>query len=165
MFKSKYKIVPWIKVIIWMMLLFYFSSQPGAQSDGLSKKFTGTVINAVGNVVSADMQKNTVKKITLNYDHLVRKSAHFFIYFILGILVKSAFAKNNVKGYKSLLYSLAICFVFAGSDEFHQLFVPGRGAQFSDVMLDSCGAFTGIIFFVIISNVYNKKLKLRRVEK
>ena len=32
----------------------------------------------------------------------------------------------------------------ARSDEFHQLFVPGRGAQVKDVLIDTAGAIVGI---------------------
>ena len=34
---------------------------------------------------------------------------------------------------------------YAGTDEFHQLFVPGRSGQITDVILDSCGVLTGVL--------------------
>lgn len=46
-----------------------------------------------------------------------------------------------------MLLALATCIVYAVSDEIHQLFVPGRGAQVKDVMIDSTGAFAGIIIY------------------
>jgi VanZ family protein len=37
-----------------------------------------------------------------------------------------------------------ICVLCAMLDEFHQLFVPGRGAQVKDVIIDTVGAIVGI---------------------
>jgi len=43
--------------------------------------------------------------------------------------------------------------LYACTDEIHQLFVPGRGAQMSDVLLDSAGAGLGIVLFVTIRRI------------
>ncbi|GAA4069041.1 hypothetical protein GCM10022410_13710 [Amphibacillus indicireducens] len=39
---------------------------------------------------------------------------------------------------------MAICVLFAISDEVHQLFVPGRAGQVMDVVIDTTGAIAGI---------------------
>lgn len=44
--------------------------------------------------------------------------------------------------------ALVICAVYAATDEFHQLFVDGRGFQFSDIFLDFCGALLGVLVVV-----------------
>jgi len=62
---------------------------------------------------------------------------------ILGMLVFRALAKNGFKG-RGALISFLICAVYATSDEFHQLFVPGRGCQLKDVVIDSTGYIVGI---------------------
>jgi VanZ family protein len=36
------------------------------------------------------------------------------------------------------------------SDEVHQFFVPSRGVQVTDVMIDSAGAFVGIGMYGVI---------------
>ena len=36
-----------------------------------------------------------------------------------------------------------LSFLYACSDEFHQFFIAGRSAQFTDVMIDTCGALIG----------------------
>ena len=41
---------------------------------------------------------------------------------------------------RALLISLLICIAFAASDEWHQTFVPGRGGNVRDVMIDTAGA-------------------------
>jgi VanZ family protein len=42
------------------------------------------------------------------------------------------------------------CILYAISDEVHQLFVLGRGAQVVDVLIDSLGAFVGIGMYRVI---------------
>jgi len=80
---------------------------------------------------------------------LMRKSAHFIAYLILGFLVSHAM-KNEVSTattWKRRGASLLLCVAYAISDEFHQLFVPGRGPLLKDVFIDGSGAALGIILY------------------
>ncbi|MFP5109854.1 VanZ family protein [Neobacillus sp. C211] len=52
---------------------------------------------------------------------------------------------------------IGICVLFAVSDEFHQLFVAGRGAQVKDVFIDSAGAIVGIVIYGIVNRFLSKK--------
>ena len=50
--------------------------------------------------------------------------------------------------------------VYAISDEVHQIFVDGRGAAVTDVMIDSGGAAIGAsIAYVVIMRAIKKRLK------
>ena len=49
-----------------------------------------------------------------------------------------------------MLVAGLICVGFAAGDEYHQSFVAGRGPSKKDVMIDSIGAFFGILFVRII---------------
>jgi len=40
---------------------------------------------------------------------------------------------------RSTTVALAVVFAYAAGDEPHQVFVPARTAQISDVLLDTCG--------------------------
>ncbi|MBQ3466792.1 MAG: VanZ family protein, partial [Oscillospiraceae bacterium] len=44
----------------------------------------------------------------------------------------------------AFLTGLLFCFLYACSDEFHQLFVPGRAGMFSDVLIDTVGVLFGL---------------------
>ena len=81
----------------------------------------------------------------------VRKAAHFVMFLGLGILTLCTLGSYN-GALRWRLYAAAwlFCVLCAIGDEFHQLFVPGRGAQFSDVCLDSVGALTGIVLVFIV---------------
>jgi VanZ family protein len=140
----------WLIVVIWMIVIYHFSAQPVYDSRNLSTGVTEHIVE-------------TVKKVTptleINQDrfhHLLRKNAHFFIYLILAILVSNALKRSGIKGTRFLISTLGICVLYAISDEVHQLFVSGRGAEVKDVFIDSAGVMTGLILYVIVS-----KLKYR----
>lgn len=61
----------------------------------------------------------------------------------------NALRVSGVIGFKGFLFSLVFCILYAISDEVHQVFVPGRGAQVTDVLIDSFGAFIGIGMYVV----------------
>ena len=47
-------------------------------------------------------------------------------------------------------------FIYACIDEIHQLFIPGRGSQIRDVLIDSIGAIMGLIFINLIFMLKNR---------
>lgn len=65
---------------------------------------------------------------------LIRKAAHFTNYGILFWLL----IRGPLRGRPYV--ALALCVLYAMTDEAHQYFVPGRGPSLYDVALDSCGA-------------------------
>jgi len=145
---TKFKIyIAWFLVILWMSVIFYMSSQHAVASDSMSKGVTKLIIQFVSVIYPLDIEVDTTQLWVDRFNHTVRKMAHVTEYLILGVLVANAYKKSGVRGYKLLMYSLILCFVYAASDEFHQYFVPGRGPGWSDVMLDSFGAALGIIIY------------------
>ena len=51
---------------------------------------------------------------------------------------------------KGILIPWAVATVYAATDEFHQLFVPGRSGQISDVLLDSAGVMAGLLVLAAV---------------
>lgn len=140
------KILSWAAMVLWMALIFYLSHQPATASNELSTGITAVIIQAVEKVISgADLDISS-------FNHLVRKSAHFFAYLILGILVIKALSRSGTSGYKGIFLALFFCLLCAIADEAHQLLVPGRGGQLKDVILDSTGASIGIFVFRCFSS-------------
>src|SRR5699024_8794631 len=80
---------------------------------------------------------------------IIRKGAHFSAYFILAIFVIFAL-KQQVAHFRSYGIAFIICFLFAASDEFHQLFIPGGSGEMKDVLLDSSGSFLGLVGFASV---------------
>lgn len=80
----------------------------------------------------------------------LRKYAHFFIYLFLGIIVKNALSVSGVKGFTAFAIALGICALKGVTDEIHQAFVPGRIPLVMDVVIDTAGAFVGIVVYSIM---------------
>jgi VanZ family protein len=78
------------------------------------------------------------------WDMLVKKGGHMLGYALLAIALYHAL--NNGRRSTKLLFVLALGIValYAGSDEFHQRFTPGRTASLRDVGIDVTGALIGI---------------------
>ena len=64
---------------------------------------------------------------------IVRKCAHMTEYAILTFLLYKTFVHKQNPLIKSFLFTV----LYACSDEFHQLFIPGRAGQIRDVCIDS----------------------------
>lgn len=153
-----YKILSWIAALLWMALIFYLSHQPATTSNALSTGITEVLVKTVERVApnaNIDIQ---------SFNNIVRKNAHFLAYLALGVLVINALRRSGVNEYRSVVLALGICVLFAISDEVHQLFVPGRGGQVSDVLIDSAGASVGMGIYLLVSRVINSWLRaLRKV--
>ena len=138
------KILSWAAVILWMALIFFFSAQVAEQSDQLSTGITEKIVEAVEKVIPGS------GLVAESMNHVVRKNAHFFVYLVLGALAANAFYSSGVRGFKGIAAALVVCILYAVSDEIHQLFVPGRSGQFTDVLIDSAGAAVGSFVICII---------------
>ena len=63
-----------------------------------------------------------------------------------------------------MIISFGASVLFAISDEIHQFFVPGRGCEVTDMIIDSIGGFIGV--FMAIAVVYTiLKIKNRKNNK
>lgn len=132
----------WILAVLWMAFIFYCSAQPALQSMEMSSGLTEFVVQALRRwfpELGIPMEA---------WHGLTRKLAHFAIYFVLGVLVLQALRASGNDWKRAIPMALTICVLYAISDEFHQLFVPGRGAQFTDVILDSAGSALGVYLFL-----------------
>lgn len=127
---------------------------------------------------------------------IVRKCAHFTEYTLLGISLlftireycrlqqagklfkkKAGFPPEGAKQksgfpFKKKTAAAAWCTgtLYAISDEFHQIFIPGRSCEVRDILIDSLGILTGIVLSMVlgyfIKRIHEKKLshkKQRRV--
>lgn len=85
---------------------------------------------------------------------LVRKSAHFCSYGLLGALAffswRATLPSLARWTFRWSLLALLIAVTAGGLDEFHQSFVPSRGSSLHDVFLD----FTGAVFFQLVIAIW-----------
>src|SRR5699024_5090243 len=133
-------ILSWSAVLIWMGVIFFLSHQPGSQPSDLSSGITDVIVHTLQHIVPFLPMEDVF------FHHFIRKSAHFTAYCILGILVIHALSEPNWRRYMT---AFLIAVVYAMTDEFHQLFIPGRSGELRDVAIDSVGAATGIGIYML----------------
>lgn len=134
--------------LLWMVVIFMLSHQSASISSGQS----GVFVEQLHYIApSIDQQLLTF---------LVRKGAHIFAYFVLGILMVNALRQVNLSKFKfnrPATLSIIVCALYAASDEFHQLFISGRSGEIRDIIIDSCAATVGVfIISIFCKNIANK---------
>ena len=133
------KIFKFVLVILCMLTIFFFSSDTGDESSKKSGFFVAIVQNIVGNKLD--------EKDTETVTFIVRKTAHFTIYFLLGFLLINLFREYFVIDKKMFFILILLCMLYACSDEIHQSFVLNRTGKIEDVFLDTVGASLGIFAY------------------
>lgn len=140
------RIISFMILVLWMGVIFSFSAkvatESGAQSSGvvrLIEDFLEKIFPKARNISAEEWH---------SFEILLRKTAHGVIYFVLGILCANFIASCAV--HRKTVISAAICLIYAISDEIHQVFVPGRSGQISDVIIDFSGSIIGIYLFILI---------------
>lgn len=148
---KKRKVIAWTLVILWMAVIFMFS-QMGHDASGNSSR------NVLGRVVSVFVHENAEE--TTEVLHVpFRKFCHLGEYFILAILVFYLLSLYNIRLKQVYIITLMWCFIYACSDEIHQIFIAGRGPRFFDVCVDTCGSVLYLSFRLLLLDKKKKKRK------
>ena len=157
--KKKTSLKVWIYrvlVILWMTIIFLHSSMDAtdsSQESGVVVTFITEHFVPGYEKMDAEQQAKVTDTVTL----IVRKGAHMAEYAILGFLLVGALEIRHL----GILWLVAwmIAIAYAGTDEFHQTFVPGRIGELRDVCVDGVGALIGVTVAIWI-----EKIKLRKAD-
>ena len=157
---KKVAVASWVLVALWMVAIFVLSSDDGEISSYRSNQLLVFLTENMGLVLSESF---------IGKAYAIRKFAHFFEYFVLGIFAVNAIVKTSeaVKRptmrstFHAAALSLAFCSAYAVTDELHQLFVPGRAASGWDVLIDTAGAAVGIMIFSLVRMLLHSIRKRR----
>ena len=150
------KIISIIVVILIISVIFMFSNQDSTKSQGVSSSL---IIKIAEKIKGHELDTTEKTEMISKYLYLVRKCAHFFLYFLLGISILILYKNLNIQK-RLLLYAILTCLLYAISDEIHQIFIPGRTAKVIDIFIDTCGAAVGItcVYFLFLrKKLINKK--------
>lgn len=145
-----------ILCIFWMLVIFWFSAQVADDSQEMSDFF----VRLLDALFSLDIMKNEIIQDMTSF--LVRKAAHMSEYAVLAILFGL-----TIREYKKepwLLLALTATAAYAATDEFHQLFVPGRSGQLKDVLIDTAGGALGLGLLALILYLQRRR-KMKEYEK
>lgn len=147
--------------IAWMIFIFFMSSMEQEESASQSS----TVIDFICSVFVrgySEMPPAVKLEMQEKLTFPVRKGAHMTEYAILGMLLsltvyeyfvtyENFTVKNSgllseseeISEKKALPPALVIGFLYACSDEIHQIFVRGRSGEIRDVLIDTTGVLAG----------------------
>ena len=154
------RVVFWLLTLIWIGVIFYFSSQPAPQSADLSRKVTEQIVHNVSDTQHVVMDDSD--SLFKRWHTFVRKMAHFFLYLGLGVLAMNLCLSYKLSNKRTAFVSLVFSALYALFDEMHQHFVPGRCFLWTDVLLDSISALLGMSL-VWGSVILIKKLKNSKI--
>lgn len=141
------KVVPILLVIVWLMVIFNFSSDEGSVSQSKSQVITNYIHE------NYDEVAEKVDESLLHY--LVRKTAHVTLYFVLCLVVMNALYFGGFRGKGLFTRAFLICVFYASLDEIHQKFISNRTGQLKDVYIDSIGIILAIALALTMEKAYN----------
>lgn len=142
-----------ILAIIWMGVIFMFSAQVSDESKSSSNKVTSAVVNTVISIKKENISEEKRQKIIEDKTFIVRKTAHFTEYFILGLILILYLQTKEKLTTKYIILAIIFCVLYATSDEIHQLFVDGRSCKIMDILIDTCGSSLAILGFTSIYKI------------
>lgn len=133
-----YVLISWLLVLLILGGIFGLSAQDAEESKELSDSIVSKIIEWISLYIDGE---------------LLRKIAHMLEFTALSFSLNNAIFATFEKKNASLI-SFILTIIVMISDEIHQIFVPGRAFQFSDLLIDGIGAVLGIIIYLIIYKIF-----------
>lgn len=132
-----YVSITWISVAVCMTVIFWLSSQNGEESSELSSSFVDIIL----------------EQLRLYFDEgILRTCAHGLEFMGLSLLTFNAVYSTWEHRFTFLITWLSSV-LYAVTDEIHQIFVPERAFQITDILVDGAGAFLGALAAFIILKI------------
>lgn len=141
------KIISFIVLILWMIVIFSFSSADANKSTGTSDKVITTMIEIKDKITNNETPNNEKEIIVKNSSFYIRKIAHITEYLILGFLMFNLLKQYSVT---NIYYAIGLSILYSCTDEFHQLFISGRSGSIRDVLIDSIGILIGTYLYKLL---------------
>ena len=120
--------------ILWALLIFILSSRPNP-------------ISFLPYETIWEIEHTRI--LGVRGDNILWGLGHAFAYAVLAFLVVRAFSFYRDPTSRLFWAAFAVCFLYGISDEIHQLFVPGRGFQYIDILMDGVGALIGLTVYAL----------------
>lgn len=143
---SMKRLVGYISVGLWMVVIFLFSNQDST----ISKQQSGTIVDFIESLGSS------LGEDVLTF--LTRKAAHILVYLVLGVLVYNLVRTYELSRRRTVLISICVALGYAAFDEIHQLFIPGRSGELRDVLIDTTAASIGVGVYALIEKINANRL-------
>jgi len=141
----------WLLTIVWMVLIF------SASADSHSAQHSSYLFMPLLHWLFPNLPDDQAERL----HHYFRKCCHLTEYAILALLVRRTFLHGVKTGFPPWSGRLTggvvgVVFLYACTDEFHQIFVPTRTPLFSDVCIDTAGGATGLLLAWLWQRAWKK---------
>ena len=130
-------------IVLTVGFIWINSALPAADSKELSGSFSG-LLEKILNFIHCP---SGIEDFLLTN---IRKVAHAVEYAVIGFELGFLWAGLH-KGFQGLWNAWSTVLAIAVFDETIQLFATARGPQITDVLLDTAGGTTGILFVYLLS--------------
>ncbi|CCV65185.1 VanZ like family protein [Paracholeplasma brassicae] len=130
-----------IIALFWSGFIFYNSLMPASVSSsqsGLIRDLIYPIITKVGIPIELP-----------DLEFIIRKLAHFFVFFVFSILWFIYFM-CSLSSKKTIKHVIGLGLLQAIIDETIQLFADGRSGEVRDVLIDFSGVLFGLLLSLII---------------
>lgn len=154
---KRVRILSWVPAIVLLSIIFSFSTQTGTESGSLSYQISYTIVEWKNCLFQEHKEPQQLAVDAEQIHHLVRKIAHMTEYFLLACSFAFPLYLYNIRGMRLFLFTIGLCLVAAGLDEYHQSFVDGRGPSVKDVGIDFLGAVLGSVTYIGMGHLFQKR--------
>ena len=134
------KYLAWLPALCIAAAIFFFSAQPADVSTEVSSGVTRLLLAVAMKLNLMQAAPERLYELCELLSTPVRKCAHITEFSVLHVSVLFGLRQWGFSGKKWLRTALMATVFYACTDEFHQIFVPGRAGMIQDVMIDSIGA-------------------------
>ena len=148
-------IIGFILTILWMIVIYSFSAKTSAELD-VKNSFIVTTVAKIIKPNYESLADTELDNFLSTISFFVSKTAHYTEYAILAFFLFYAFAFIKKYGLRYSIIVLISC-LYAISDEFHQKFSSGRTPRIQDVMIDTLGAITAVLFIEFILTIHRMR--------
>ncbi len=138
------KFITGLLVIAWMASIFAFSAQDATESSQTSQSVSYRIAKWQDRLFGQGKTEEELLHQAEGMQLFVRKGAHMGEYAMLAMLLAVHLGCYPIPKKRALLLALLLAACYAATDEFHQVFVPGRAGRAADVCIDSIGGLAGI---------------------
>lgn len=130
--------INWLPVVICMVLIAFFSSQPRLPQPISAPTVKGEAIRQTIHMIEYAVLTTLLWRALTSGDRRERKAE------IPGK------AHRPARGLTILGMALAVALIYALLDEWHQRFIPNRDSSLADVAADTAGAAIALLFLICL---------------
>lgn len=149
------KLVTACLTILWLIVIFSFSNQPAVTSSGMSDGISYKLVVTMNDIFHCKWQEEQLVQKAEELHYPVRKAAHMTEYAILAILLLCHLSTYSclIKWKQRMFLAELLAVAYAGTDEFHQIFITGRSGNIKDVCIDAIGACIGLLIATVLVRI------------